>query len=150
MASTTALPPPTCTARGRPTTSAGCCFAARPVPAGSSAAVLQGLCRSDRPPAVFACSGLFCRLCLPVHLCHPCLLPSSTFLPPFSFVLLCPLFLPCAPGSVSKTTVCKLQDCPIGSCNTGLQWRPVRRFHLTLTFFPAESKILGHGFSVKL
>ena len=23
--------------------------------------------------------------------------------------------------------VCKLQDCPVGSCNTGLQWRPVHR-----------------------
>ena len=35
-------------------------------------------------------------------------------------VLICPLFSPCAPGS-SKS--CK--DCPVGSNNAGLQWRPV-------------------------
>ena len=37
------------------------------------------------------------------------------------------------------------------SSNTGLQWRPVRRFIVvTLTSFPAESMILGHGYSVKI
>ena len=69
----------------------------------------------------------------------PCPLPFSTFLPPFSSILLCPLFIPCAPGS----TVCKLQDCPVGSCNTGLQWRPVRRF--IGDFYPFSCRVHDPG-----
>ena len=125
----------------------GHCFAARPancwlfvslrpVPGGESAGcvrlqwlVLQAVCL-----LAFA---------------MPCPLPFSSFLPPCcSFC-----FSPCSfhvrqDRPKLNHHVCKLRDCPVGSCNTGLQWQPVRRFHLTLTLFPAESMILGHGCSV--
>ena len=66
---------------------------------------------------------------------------------PRSFCFVCPhLFIPCAPGS--SQVCCK--NCPVGSCNTGLQRRPVRRFHLTLTLFPAEFNDPGPWFSVNL
>jgi len=151
-ANTFALPPSTCTARreagqhrrqllfllrGRPT--AGRCVSSRPVPGGEYAGCvcLQWPCSAG---------------CVPAHLCLCHAHCPSHRLPPFSsFCLLCPCSCPCAPGSSScevNQHVCKLLDCPVGSCNTGLQWRPVRR---CLTYlFPAESMILGHGFSVKL
>jgi len=79
VASTTALPPPTCTARQE---------------AGQLhrlAVLLQGLCRPDRLPAVF----LLQSLCRPVHLpavfaCNGLPLPCHAycphpFLPPFYF-----------------------------------------------------------------
>ena len=149
-ASTLALPPSTCTARQE----AGrhhlrplfCCEAGQ----------LLALC------SVEACAGrrvrrlclpaaaLFCGLCVRLHwlvqqavcllaFAMPCPLPISTFLPPFSFALP-PVHSMCAR---IEQTVCKLQDCPVGSCSTGLQRRPVRRF---LTFFFLQSPlILGHG-----
>ena len=101
-----------CTARGRPTSSAGC-FAARPVPAGSSAAVYYK-----------ACAGwIVCRLCLPAHLCHPCLLPSILCLPLFCFAFPRPLFIAMCARIIAQ--VCR--DCSHGSCNTGLYQRPVHR-----------------------
>ena len=142
-ASTTALPPLTCTAIGRLQHRRQllfCCEAGqlwplvlRPVPDGASAGCVR-------------LQYLFCGLCA-CHLCLPCPLPFSTVCPrsvcftllaPIQFTMLlfaCHLFIPCAPGSSvragglfqSGPAVCKLQDCPVGSCNTGLQWRPVRR-----------------------
>ena len=119
-ASTIVLPPPTCTARRK----AGqrrlrllfCCEAgqllavvsSRPVPAGSSAAVLQGLCRSDCPPAVFACSGLVLQaMCACSPFAMPCPLPLFTSPRSFCFARTCSF--QCAPGS-SQATVCKLQE----------------------------------------
>ena len=70
----------------------GCCFAARPESAGSSAAVvlLQGLCRSNRPPAVFACSGPVLPALLACHLCH--VMPTALLISlPRSFC-----FAPCS------------------------------------------------------
>ena len=88
-------------------------------------------------------AALFCRLCLPAAtFAMPCPLPSS-FLPRSFCFAHPPCSFPCAPGS-SKS--CK--DCPVGSYNTGLQWRPVRRF-LTIALFPAESIDPGPWFSVK-
>ena len=136
---TIALPPPTCTARreagprrlaavvllrGRP--SGGRCFfeacAGRRV---------RRLC----PPAVALFSGL-CA-CSPLPCQAHCPQRSS---PRSVFVLHCPLFIPCAPGSSClQATSCKLQDCPVGSCNTGLQWRPVRRFLFDSDFFFLQS-----------
>ena len=100
-ASTTALPPSTCTARREAGQLCGsCCFccqagqllavSSRPVPGGESAGcvrlqwlVLQAVCL-----LAFA---------------MPCPLPFSTFLPPF--ILLClPLFIPCVPGSPPQPT----------------------------------------------
>ena len=124
-----------CTTRGRPTSSAAVVFAARPancwlcvlrpVPGGESAGcvclqcLFCGLC---------ACCSLFaCHAHCPHQVLAPIHCASS-----ISFCFVCPCSFPCAPGSASCTTVCKLQDCPVGSCNTGLQRRPVRRFHLTL------------------
>ena len=134
-----ALPPPTCTARreagrrwsaavvslkGRPTV--GRSFVLRPVPDGESAGCGCLQC-------------LFCGLCacchplpaMPTALISSC--PRSSSLCPHSFALFArPYSIPCALGSsfrlVSGPAVCKLQDCPVGSCNTGLQWRPVHRF----------------------
>ena len=90
VASTTALPPPTSTARQRLANfidwlfyCKACAgrivrqlFTARPVPAGSSAGcLLQGLYRPFHLPAVFACNGpiLPCLACppLPCHACCP-------------------------------------------------------------------------------
>ena len=164
-----ALPPLTCTARGRRHLAA-VVIAARSANCGPF--VLRGLCRAENPLAVSACSCLvqqavlpavavqqaLCFACLPFFACHAhcpsqqfapiqLLCPRSFCLPPFSvhFASL-PRSCPCAPGSPFVTQhVCKLQDCPVGSCNTGLQWRPVRRVHLTFLLFPAESMILGHG-----
>ena len=99
MASTTALPPPTCTARREAGQRSlrllfGC-------EAGQLLAVvllrglyrpdrrqllLQGLCRSDRPPAAFACSGPVLPALLACHLCHA--MPTALIvLAPFNFAL---------------------------------------------------------------
>ena len=80
-------------------------------------------------PAV-PCSAGFC---LPATLCLPCPLPSSVC--PRSFASVCfALFISMCARIISLSThhctnhhVCKLLDCPVGSCNTGLQWRPVHR-----------------------
>ena len=106
-ASTIALPPPTCTARRE----AGqlcrqlllCCEAGhllavcflRPVPDGESAGCVCLQCLVQQAVCLLAFA-------------MPCPLPS-TFLPPFIllcpvlFILLCPLFIPCAPGSLQAT-----------------------------------------------
>ena len=138
-ASTIALPPSTCTAwRGRPTSSGSCCFAARP--AICWLLFHQGLCRAENPPAVSACSGFVLQAVCLLAFAMPCPLPFSTFCPPFILLFPCSVHVR---QDRRVATVCKLQDCPVGSCNTGLQWWPVRRF---LTYlFPAESMILGHG-----
>ena len=97
-----------CTARGRPTSSAGCCFAERP--ANCWLFVLRGLCRADHLPAVFACSGLVLRAlfaCL-LAFAMPCPLPFSSVAP---FILLCPP--PCSfhvCRNPRKASVCKLQE----------------------------------------
>ena len=142
MASTTALPPPTCTARreaGRRRLLA--------------VVVLRGLYRPDRLRLCFkACAGrivrrlfspaaaLFCRLCLPatfaIHTCCP-----HRVCP----VLFC--FAPPVHFHVHQDRRASCKDCPVGSYNTGLQWRPVRR--LTFTLFPAEFIDPGPWFSVK-
>ena len=119
-------------------TSAGCCFATRPVPAGSSAAVLQGLCRSDRPPAVFACSGPVQPALLACHLCHA--MPTAPVHQPRS-VLNCPpppCSFPCAPGSARKQQFASCKNCPVGSYNAGLQWRLMRRFNFPHPISRAE------------
>ena len=128
--------------QGRPP--AGCLF-------------LQGLCRTESPLAVSACSACSAGFVASCPFCLPCPLPSSTSCPiqvcfaPVQFALFALFMSMCARIVVSNQHVCKLQDCPVGSCNTGLQWRPVRRVHLTHLFlFPAESMILGHGYSVNL
>ena len=104
VARTTALPPPTGTARQE----AGQLHLLAVV-------LLRCLYQPDRLQLFFkACAGrivcrpclpaaaLFSRLCLPVHLCHPCLLPSSSFAP-FCFDFPPPppppCSFPCAPGS---------------------------------------------------
>jgi len=78
------------------------------------------------PPAVPCSAGLF--VCLPAFcLCHAhC---PSHVLAPVHFTLLFPCSFPCAPGSSfeSNQHVCKLRDCPVGSNNAGLQWRPAHR-----------------------
>ena len=128
MASTTALPPPTCTARRE----AGQHLLA--------AVLLRGLYRPDRLRLFCfkACAGrivrrlclpaaaLFSRLCLPATFAMPCPLPSSTFLP--HSMLLCPTCsCPCAPGSSQKQQFASCKNCPVGSYNAGLQWWPVHR-----------------------
>ena len=146
VASTTALPPPTCTARRE---------------AGQhhllAVVLLRGLYRPDRLQQLFfkACAGqIICRLCLPAAalFCWLCL-PAITFAihtfcphqfaPWFCFDLPYPLFI----SMCARIVVQSCKNCPVGSYNTGLQWRPVRR----LTFsFPAEFIDPGPWFSVKL
>ena len=166
-ASTTALPPLTCTARRevQDVVSSCCLLQGRPTVGrlffkACAGRRIRRLCL----PAVPVLQAVFC---LPCQLCLPCPLPSSVLAPVHllqvcfapvhfkcHFCFVCPCSLPCAPGSVLGPAicfkfqyqhVCKLQDCPVGSCNTGLQWRPVHRFIFDLTLFPAESMILGHG-----
>ncbi len=141
VASTTALPPSTCTARqeaGQLLRLLFCCEAGQlHLLAGC---FLQGLCRSDRPPAGLPAAALFCRFVCRSTFAMPCLPPlpsmptAHVHQPPFC--LLCPPPLFIAMCARIKPTVCKLQDCLVGSYNTGLQWRPVRRF---LTAFSLQS-----------
>ncbi len=77
------------------------------------AVMLRGLCRSDRLPAVFACSGLVLPACLPVHLCHalPATFAIHAHCPcppaPVLFAFPAPCSLPCAPGSNQQFASCK-------------------------------------------
>ena len=141
--STIALPPSTCTARRE----AGqlcrqlllCCEAGhllavcflRPVPDGESAGCVCLQCLVQQAVCLLAFA-------------MPCPLPS-TFLPPFSSFCCTPLFIPCAPGSSRK-----LLNCPVGSSNTGLQWRPVRRFICDLPFFSCRVHDPGQWVRVEL
>ena len=144
VASTTTLPPPTCTARrdaGQNLWLLFCCeacmgrivcgCASRPVSVGSSA----GCVSLQRP-----CFAGF--VCLPFHLCHAM---------PTAVLIVCPhsfCFAPLVHYHVRQDRRGSCKDCPVGSYNTGLQWRPVRRF-LTFCLFPAESIDPGPWFSVK-
>ena len=129
-----------CTARGRPT--AGCCFAvrpvrldrqqlfsSRPVPVGLSACCV----RLQRPSS----AGYVCLLAFAM----PCPLPFSSFAP----VQCC--FAPCS-FHVRQDQRVRCTNCPVGSYNTGLQWRPVCRF---LTFRPFSCRVHDPGpwFNVK-
>ena len=124
-ASTPALPPPTCTARGqRHQRLFFCCKA------GHLWAVCFEACAGRRvrrlcPPAV----ALFCGLCACLSLpAMPTARSSSCPVQSFCFAL--PRSCPCAPGSSvcqQNQHVCKLRDCPVGSNNAGLQWRPAHR-----------------------
>ena len=147
-ASTTALPPLTCTARGRRHLAAVvCCEAGQLLAVGFEACAgrrVRRLCL----PAVPGSAG-----CVPIH-SLPAMPTALNSLPPFKLLAPVHSFCFCLPPVHVHVrqdhlpripTVCKLQDCPVGSCNTGLQWRPVRRFHLMTYLFPAESMILGHG-----
>ena len=112
-----------CTARGRPTSSAavgflrgrpsaGCCFS-RPVPGGESAGCVR--LQWHVLQALFACRYTFAM---------PCPLPTS---------VLAPVHFACfAPYSFhvrqDRQQFASSENCPVGSCNTGLQRRPVRRF----------------------
>ena len=107
-ASTTALPPPTCTARreagqlyrrllfllrGRPT--AGRCVSSRPVPGGEYAGCVRLPCSAG---------------CVPARLCHA---HCPSHLAPVLFILLCPLFHSMCARIISllfKPTVCKLRE----------------------------------------
>ena len=59
-----------------------------------------------------ACSGFVQQAVCLLAFAMPYPLPSSTFLPPFKllcpvlFILLCPLSIPCAPGSSSQDPTC--------------------------------------------
>ena len=87
-------------------------FVLRPVPGGESAGCVCLQC-------------LFCRLCACYSPCHAhC--PHQRSCP--RSVLCCFALVHVHVRQDQLPTVCKLQDCPVGSCNTGLQWRPVRRF----------------------
>ena len=124
VASTTALPPLTWTARREAGRLLAVCFL-RPVPDGESAGcVACSACSAGCvPAAIFACH--FAPV-MPTALIN--ILPPFILFCPVQFIFaLPPVHSMCA--RIAKTTVCKLLDCPVGSCNTGLQWRPVRRFH---------------------
>ena len=113
----------------------------RPVPAGSSAAVLQGLCRSDRPPAVFACSGpcsagFVCLLLpLPCHAHCPCSLAP--------FILLCPP--PCS-FHVRQDRRASCTNCPLAATTRACSGGPCAGSPFDSDFFFLQIPlILGHG-----
>ena len=138
--------PPTYLHGERPPTSAAVVFAARLAICG----------RSLRPEPDGESAGCVCLqclvlqafVCLPPFACHA---HCPHHFAPIQFILLlfaCHLFIPCAPGSPLvragglfsvRASSLPATDCPVGSCNTGLQWRPVRRVHLTYLFlFPCR------------
>ena len=114
-----------------------CCFAVRPANCWLFFLVACAGRRVRRlcPPAV----ALFCGLCACLPLpCHAhC--PSHRCPVQFCFAH------PPVHSMCARIVASSCKDCPVGSCNTGLQWRPVRRFICDCFLFPAESMILGHG-----
>ena len=129
--STFALPPLTCTARRE----AGqrrlrllfCCEAGQLLAVCFVEACAGRRVRRLCPPAVACSAGYVCLLAFAM----PCPLPFSTFLPPFS----CFALPPCSFHGRQDQQFASCKNCPVGSCNTGLQWRPVRRFIVDFTFF---------------
>ena len=90
VASTTALPPPTCTARREADQRrllAVVLLRGLYRPDRLQQLFLQGLCRSDHLPAVFACSGLVQQALLACHLCHAMPTALLNVLAPFNFAL---------------------------------------------------------------
>ncbi len=89
-----------------------------------AAALFSRLCLPCPPLPCLACSPLPCHACCPHRYCPP------------GSVLICPApcSFPCVPGLKQQFASCK--NCPVGSYNAGLQWRPVRRF---LTAFSLQS-----------
>ena len=79
-----------------------------------------------------------CRLCFACRAIFACHVhcPSLVLAPvQFAFVCFAPVHSMCTRIIFPEYQhVCKLRDCPVGSCNTGLQWWPVRRVHLTASF----------------
>ena len=150
MASTTALPPPTSLnqTRSRPASSAGCfCDKACAGQFTCRLCLLQGLCRSVHLPAVFyykACAGQFtCRLCfttrpVPVSCTTGLFCYNGLVLPCHALsAWLCLGPMPARPSlhlphfvhyHVRQDHRASCRDCPVGSRNTGLHWRPVHRF----------------------
>ena len=146
-----ALPPPTCTARqeagrhlqllfllqGRPS---GPFVSLRPVPSGESAGCVRLQCLFSR---LCACPPFACH----THCPHQRSCPHSSLLCPVQFCFVCPCSSMCA----RIITVCQKQQ--FASCKTVLLAAATRACSggpcagslLTLTFFPAESMILGHG-----
>ena len=136
VASTTASrPPPTCKARqhhlqllfllqGRPTV--GRSFVLRPEPDEESAGCvrLQWFCSAGCVPAVPTLPAM------PTALISSC--PRSVCLPQFRSLCFAPVH--CHVRQDRCLQVCKLQNCPVGSCNMGLQWRPMRRVHFDFFF----------------
>ena len=92
----------------RPANICGCCFFEA-----CAGRIVRRLCL----PA----AALFCGLCLPAAFAMPT--AHINVLAPVHFALLRPLFI-----SMRARIVASCTDCPVGSYNTGLQWRPVRRF----------------------
>ena len=148
--STTALPPLTCTARGRPTSSGSCCFAARP--ANCWLLVLEA-CAGRRirwlcPPAVACSAGcLFaCHFACQAH-CPSTSCPRSVCFAPFNCALFAPVH-PCAPGSSFVSTnslqAARLSRWQLPHGPAEATRAPVHLLTLLL-LFPAESMILGHG-----
>ena len=98
----------------------------RPVPSGGSAGCVCLQCCSAgcvlpaMPTALLISSCPRSILLAPVHFASFCLPPAHS---------MCARIAISRAGDCFQTgpAVCKLQDCPVGSCNTGLQWRPVRR-----------------------
>ena len=127
-ASTTALPPTYLHGERQDNLVAAVVLAARPAICGC---VFEA-CAGWRVRRLCLPAVLFCGLCLPAchFACHAhC---PHQFLPPFisscfisSFALLAPVHVHVRQNQIQH--VCKLRDCPVGSCNTGLQWRPVHR-----------------------
>ena len=156
MASTTALPPPTSISRQGTGHFVCWLFAARPVPVvhlpatSSTGCLLRGLCRPLHLLAVcyeacaghficrlFATTALFCHAmpCLPASAMAPCLLPLFHFCP--CSVLHSPP--PPVHYHVRQDHRASCRDCPVGSRNTGLHWRPVHRFCSLCSFQKGEA-----------
>ena len=118
-ASTFALPPLTCTARGRPTLWQ-LLFLLRGRP---TVAVCYEACAGWRvrrlcPPAVALFCGLYACLSLPaMPTALINILPRSFCLPPSIFVCL-PPFIPCAPGSSCRFVATVCQGQLFASCKT--------------------------------
>ena len=84
--------------------------------------LLQGLCRSASPAGPFCYNGLV----LPCHALSACLCLDP--MPASSCVAFAPVFVH---YHVRQDHRACCRDCPVGSRNTGLHWRPVHRFLFT-------------------
>ena len=137
-ASTTVLPPPTCTARrevGQHLRLLFCCEAgqllavvsSRPVPVGLSAG-----CVRLQQPCSAGCA------CLPPLPCHAHCPHQRSCPRSFCFAPTCSF--PCAPGSSQEVVRTVLLAATTRACSGG----PCAGFDSDF-LFPAESMILGHG-----
>ena len=149
-ASTTALPPLTCTARGKPShrqllfllrgrPSVAVCF---------EACAERSVCRLCLP-AVPCSAGFLCAChSLPAMPTALIICPRSVALPPF-ICFVCHVHVHVRQDRCQGQQFASCKTVPLAAATRACSGGPCAGSILTF-LFPAESMILGHGFSVNL